>query len=319
LGLRLLSGLFGAVVRLRSAAYRRGWRKSERVAKPVVVIGNLVVGGSGKTPLVIWLVEQLRERGWRAGVVLRGYGGREIHEPRLVGTDSDPREVGDEALLLRLRTDAAVVVGADRLRAAQRLLQEGVDLVVADDGLQHLRLRRDFEIAVVDGNRGLGNGYLLPAGPLREPASRLAQVDCVVLNGGGPGAQRLALPSGVPVMMLQGGQLLPLWPQGAPRPLASLSGTRVHAVAGIGHPARFFAHLAQAGLDVIEHPFADHHDYRPEELRFGDGLPVLMTEKDAVKCRHFAAADFWYLPIAATFSAQQASALLDRVQSILRR
>jgi tetraacyldisaccharide 4'-kinase len=318
LGLRLLASLYGGVTVLRRAAYAHGWLKSHRVGCPVIVVGNVVVGGTGKTPLVIWLVEQLRARGYSPGVVLRGFGGRAARLPRVVQPDSDPREVGDEAVLLRLRTGGPVVVGTDRVQAAQRLLQEGVDAVIADDGLQHLRLRRDFEIAVVDGIRGLGNGYLLPAGPLREPSARLRSVDCVVVNGG-PGGDPLPLPRPPLLMTLEGEQLQPLAGNAASMPLQTLAGQPVHAVAGIGHPARFFAQLARAGLQVFEHPFPDHHEFRPSDLQFDDGLPVLMTEKDAVKCRRFATEDCWYLPVAASFTAEQGSVLLDRLQPLLRR
>lgn len=319
LGLRLLASLYGGVTALRRAAYAHGWLKSQRVDRPVIVVGNVVVGGTGKTPLVIWLVEQLRALGLRPGVVLRGFGGRGARQPRRVQPDSDPREVGDEAVLLRLRTGGPVVVGTDRVQAARWLLQEGVNVVVADDGLQHLRLRRDFEIAVVDGVRGLGNGYLLPAGPLREPGTRLRSVDCVVVNGSGPGSERLPLARPALLMTLQGEQLQPLAGDATAVPLQALAGQTVHAVAGIGHPARFFAQLAGAGLRVFEHPFPDHHEFRPSDLQFDDGLPVLMTEKDAVKCRRFATEDCWYLPVTASFTAEQGSALLGRLMPLLRR
>jgi tetraacyldisaccharide 4'-kinase len=322
--LRLAARMFGSAVRLRRAAYAHGLLASRRVRRPVIVVGNITVGGSGKTPLVIWLCEQLAALGARPGVVLRGYGGRAAagSAPLLVQPDSDAAVVGDEALLLAQRTRVPVVVCANRVRAAQRLLQEPVDVVVADDGLQHLALARDLELAVVDAARGLGNGYLLPAGPLREPPGRLAQFDAVVLNGeraadavAGAAASAstdaviAGLPPGVVFeMRLLGEQLWPLG-GGAPVALRSLAGMRVHAVAGIGHPQRFFGQLAAAGLQVIAHAFPDHHRYRAGELQFGDDLPLLMTEKDAVKCRSFAASNRWFLPVAASFPAAQADAL----------
>jgi tetraacyldisaccharide 4'-kinase len=325
--LRALARVFGLAVVLRRAAYARGLCRSRRVAKPVIVVGNLTVGGSGKTPLVIWLAQQLRERGLRPGVVLRGYGGVAVagRVPCLVTPDSDVAVVGDEALLLRLRTGVPVVVGRDRVGAAERLIAAGVDVIIADDGLQHLRLARDFEIAVIDGARGLGNRYLLPAGPLREPGERLARVDAVVINGGAGSALEAAAAAahavaGAPpgfVMRLNGEWLRTLAGTGAPVALSSLAGRRVHAVAGIGNPARFFAQLAAAGLEVIAHAFPDHHRFRAAELEFGDDLPLLMTEKDAVKCRPFAAANRWYLPVAASFAAADASALLARLQRCL--
>jgi tetraacyldisaccharide 4'-kinase len=325
--LRALAHLFGGVVRLRRAAYARGVCRSARLGKPVIVVGNLSVGGSGKTPLVIWLVQQLRARGLRPGVVLRGYGGRADGGGvvSLVTPESDVAVVGDEALLLRLRTGVPVVTGRDRVAAAQRLLAVGVDVIIADDGLQHLRLARDFEIAVIDAMRGLGNRYLLPAGPLREPPERLLQVDAVVVNGeavapaGGPAASAnvvRAQEAGF-VMRLSGEWLRTLAGNGEGLALSSLAGRRVHAIAGIGNPERFFSQLSAAGLQVIAHAFPDHHRYRAAELEFGDALPLLMTEKDAVKCRPFAAANRWYLPVSASFAAPEASALLARLQRCL--
>jgi tetraacyldisaccharide 4'-kinase len=332
LPLRWLSHAFGALLRLRRAAYALGICRAQRVALPVVVVGNLTVGGSGKTPLVIWLSEQLRSQGLRPGVILRGYGGSaQRHDTALgVEPDSDVAVVGDEALLLRLRTAAPVVVCRDRVRAARHLLQHGVDIILADDGLQHLRLERDCEIAVLDGRRLLGNGYLLPAGPLREPATRLQQMDIVVVNGPGGdqghggedqgyGGAAAGAVAGALHMQLRGDRLHSL--DGGPGrlALASLAGEVVHALAGIGNPPRFFALLQSAGLRVIAHAFPDHHRYRAAELEFGDGRPLLMTEKDAVKCRAFAAANRWYLPVTAEFAAADARALLARLQSCLVR
>ncbi len=315
--LRVLARLFGLGVRLRRAAYARGMCVSRRMARPVIMVGNITVGGSGKTPLVIWLAQQLGARGHRPGVVLRGYGGAAAtgRVPCLVTPDSDVAVVGDEALLLRLRTGMPVVVGRDRVAAAERLLATGVDLIIADDGLQHLRLARDFEIGVVDASRGLGNRYLLPAGPLREPAERLSRVDAVVINGV-PGAAAAGVPAAF-VMRLEGQWLRTLAGSGAAVALSSLAGQRVHAVAGIGNPRRFFAQLAAAGLEVVEHAFPDHHYYRAADLEFHDGLPLLMTEKDAVKCRAFAAANRWYLPVAVSFDGADGDALLARLQRCL--
>jgi len=317
--LRVLARVFGLVARLRRAAYARGLCVSRRMARPVIVVGNVTVGGSGKTPLVIWLAQELAARGHRPGVVLRGHGGAAVsgRVPCLVTPDSDVAHVGDEALLLRLRTGVPVVVGRDRVAAAERLLTTGVDLIIADDGLQHLRLARDFEIGVVDATRGLGNRYLLPAGPLREPAERLSQVDAVVINGANGAAAASAGVASAFVMRLEGQWLRTLAGTGAAVALSSQAGQRVHAVAGIGNPGRFFAQLAAAGLEVIEHAFPDHHRYRAADLEFPDGLPLLMTEKDAVKCRAFAAANRWYLPVAVSFEAAGGHALLARLQRCL--
>ena len=318
-------------MRARRRAYARGWLRSQQLEVPVVVIGNLNVGGSGKTPLAIWLVTQLRAAGYQPGVVLRGYGGAAARA-RLalrVEPDSDPVQVGDEALLLRRRTDEPVAVCRDRVRAANLLLAEGVDVIVADDGLQHLALARNFEIAVIDGERGFGNGYLLPAGPLREPPGRLASVDAVVVNGEGRYWRELAAAGGAGratersavvagpgrpfTMRLRGERLAPLGGGNAVIALSSLAGQRVHALAGIGNPERFFAQLRAAGLEVIEHAFPDHHRYRADDLAFEDALPLLMTEKDAVKCSAFGGRHRWYLPVTAEFAAAEGAALLGRL------
>ena len=314
--------LFGALVWLRTRMYAWGLLRQHRIGKPVIVIGNLSVGGTGKTPLVVWLVEQLQAQGRRPGIALRGYRGRAAATmtARLVQPDSDAGEVGDEALLLRLRTGAPVAIGRDRVQAAHELVRQGVDVIVCDDGLQHLRLARDHEVVVIDAARGLGNGYLLPAGPLRESAARLRRVDSIVLNGEGAVTDpTLGGIAPIFVMRLVGDQIWPLLGTGEPASLAQLAGKRVHAVAGIGNPQRFFSQLVAAGLDVIGHPFPDHHRFQASELRFGDELPLLMTEKDAVKCRGLAVSNCWYLPVAASFAPEQRSALLARLQPILSR
>jgi len=235
-----------------------------------------------------------------------------------VQADSDPAQVGDEAVLIQQRTGAAVVVGRDRVAAARHLLAARVDVILADDGLQHLRLGRDFEIAVIDAARGMGNGHLLPAGPLREPSSRLSCVGAVVVNGEGAPIELPVPVSAVFAMHLVGEQLRSLSGTGEPLPLTNFIGRRVHALAGLGNPQRFFAQLRAAGLEVLAHAFPDHHVYRADELDFGDQLPLLMTEKDAVKCRAFAAPDRWYLPVAASFTPEHAAGLLGRLQPVLK-
>src|SRR5690348_2228143 len=286
-----VEALYRAITRVRRALYRRGWKRSERLPVPVIVVGNITAGGAGKTPLVIALVEALRERGFRPGVVSRGYGGS-AQAPMLLDDNPDPRVVGDEPALVRLRTGAPVAIGRDRPRAARLLLQTGTDAVIADDGLQHHALARDVEICVVDGARRFGNARLLPAGPMREPLSRLSEMDFIVCNGSEPRAGEIP-------MHLQAGAVFALRDPASTRALESFSGRRAHAVAGIGHPARFFAMLRGHGIEVIEHPFADHYAYSPSDLAFGDGLPVLMTEKDAVKCRSFAGENTWVVPVRA--------------------
>ncbi|MDO1527414.1 tetraacyldisaccharide 4'-kinase [Fulvimonas sp. R45] len=298
-----LAALYGVVVRLRRAGYRHGWLRSERLPAPVIVVGNLTAGGAGKTPLTLALVEALRARGRHPGVVSRGYGGRQ-RGPRLLGDAPDPADVGDEPCLIRA-AGVPVAVGHDRPAAARLLLDAGCDVVVADDGLQHYRLARDVEICVIDGARRFGNGRLLPRGPLREPLDRLHTVDFRVCNGGDPAAGEVP-------MRLKGGRAVSLVDD-RERPLADFAGRRVHAVAGIGHPRRFFESLRALGVDVVEHAFPDHHAYAPADLDFGDGLPVLMTAKDAVKCRAFARDGWWSVPVRAVLPDDFFDAVCQRL------
>lgn len=307
-----LSLLYASLLALRAACYRAGWLRRERLPVPVIVVGNVTVGGTGKTPLVVWLVEQLRLRGWQPGIISRGYGGRSRHWPRPVTADSDPAEAGDEPVLLARRLHCPVVVGPRRADAARMLLTtQAVDIIVSDDGLQHLALARDIEIAVVDAARGLGNGMLLPAGPLREPAARLRTVDCVVHNGGDADGQGLRMDL-VPdrLMRLDGSQS---------SALTDWAGREVHAIAGIGNPERFFETLRAAGLRVRPHPYPDHHRFRASDIEFAhnDGIgAVLMTEKDAVKCRAFAGPHHWFLPVQASLPPEagpRLDALLARL------
>ena len=304
-----LSWLFALLVRARRFCYRRGWFESAHPGRPVVVIGNLTVGGSGKTPLTAWLATALAARGLRVGIASRGYGGR-ARAPVEVTADSDPAEVGDEPVLLARRSGARVVVARDRLAAARKLAP-AVDLILADDGLQHYRLQRDLEILVVDGERRYGNGRLLPAGPLREPLARAAEVDLVIVNGATAAPGELA-------MQIEPGAVVAL-ATGRRTSLADFRGLRVHALAGIGNPARFYATLRAAGLLPIEHPLPDHAALTPADVAFGDALPVLMTEKDAVKCGSFPPAQLSFLEVSARFGVQDADLLLDRVAALAAR
>ncbi len=306
--LRPLSWLYALAVAARRLAYATGLVPVTKLATPVVVVGNLTVGGTGKTPFVVWLVGQMAEAGRKPGVIARGYG-RRGKAPRLVEETSAAGEVGDEPLLVRRRTGRPVAVGRERPVAGRLLATQGVDVVVADDGLQHLALARDCELVLIDGVRGFGNGLLLPAGPLRERTARLRTVDAIILLDG----TRERSLAGRPVfhMRLEATSVLPLaGPREAALPLAGLAGQRVHAVAGIGHPERFFGMLRAAGLDVIAHPFPDHHAYCAADLAFGDDLPVLMTEKDAVKCLPFASSRLGYVPVTAVFGDPDARELL---------
>ncbi len=300
-----LSYLYRGVMAIRRRWFRFAPQRS--IGVPVIVVGNVTVGGTGKTPMVLWLVDRLKGAGWQPGIASRGYGGSAGRGPLAARADSDPAVVGDEPTLLARRARVPVMVGADRVLAASALVDIGVDVVVCDDGLQHLRLARDVEIAVVDGQRGLGNGRCLPAGPLREPATRLDTVDAVVVNGGvarRPGNLRMRLaPSGV--LRVDGSD---------ERRLEEFAGQTVNAVAGIGNPQRFFAQLREAGIDVIEHPLPDHAVIEPSDIDFGDGRAVLMTEKDAVKCAAFAGETAWYVRVNARFDDDDTArleALLD--------
>ncbi|HET8555498.1 MAG TPA: tetraacyldisaccharide 4'-kinase [Rhodanobacteraceae bacterium] len=305
--LRPLTWLYRAVVSVRAWLYRHGWLASERLPAPVVVVGNITLGGTGKTPLVIALVEHLRRQGGRPGVVSRGYGGTQ-ETPMLLPDKPDPARFGDEPCLIRQRTGVPVAVGRDRPAAARRLLEAGCDVVVADDGLQHYRLQRDVEICVIDGERRLGNGLMLPCGPLREPPSRLRRVDFRVCNGG-------ETDNGEVPMQLTGDHARHLRNDEREQPLHAFTDRPVHAIAGIGNPARFFDSLRAQGLDVIEHPFPDHHAFARDDLDFGDDLPVLMTEKDAVKCAGFAHDRCWSVPARAVLPETFFSQLDQRLHN----
>ena len=284
LWLHALVPIYAGLRGLHHLPYRLGLRKPHRLPVPVIVVGNLTVGGSGKTPLVLALVDALRARGWNPGVISRGYGGSATM-PMRIDNSSDPTVVGDEPCLIRQRSGAPVAVARRRVEAGRLLLghdNDNVpDVLIADDGLQHIALARDVEICVIDGVRRFGNGQLLPAGPLREPLERLDQIDFRVVNGGVPAAGETAI-------QLRADRVNSLLDANLHVALTSFAGQRVHAVAGIGNPDRFFHQLRDAGLDVIEHPFPDHYAFRSSDLEFNDDLLVLMTEKDAIKCRAFA-------------------------------
>jgi len=302
--LQPLAWLYSGLAWLRVMVYREGWLQAYRSRRVVVVVGNLTVGGTGKTPLVIWLAENLRARGLHVGIATRGYGATDGRTRRVLASD-DAKSVGDEPCMLRRRLDLPVVVGADRAEAV-RLLEKNSEVILCDDGLQHPGLVPDIEIAVVDGARGFGNGRLLPAGPLREPASRLDSVDAVVVNGAGfrrPGAITMRLEP-VEVVALDGLTR---------RPLAEFSGQAVIAAAAIGNPGRFFALLRANGLAVEERAFRDHATLTPVEAGAGTGKPVLMTEKDAVKCTGSGWRDAWYVTVEARIDSAAAKRLLERV------
>ncbi len=285
LGERLYRGLLG----LRRWAYSLGLRRATRLPVPVVIVGNLTAGGTGKTPLVAWLAGELLRRGWKPGIVTRGYGAA-AHSARRLPPGAEPAEFGDEPVWLAHATGCPVAIGRRRIEAARLLIEsDGVDVLISDDGLQHWALARDLEIVLIDGQRDFGNGRLLPAGPLREPVERLHRVDAVVVNGG----ER----EGAFSMQVHAERALSLRDLAHARPIASFSGQRVHAIAGIGNPNRFFQLLRGHGIEVDAHAYPDHHAFDGSELVFADDLPVLITEKDAGKCAPHADGRIWVVPI----------------------
>jgi tetraacyldisaccharide 4'-kinase len=299
--LRPVEFVFRLVAASRRVVYRLGVMSPAKGSVPLIVVGNITVGGTGKTPVVIALVEHLQGLGLRPGVVSRGYGASNEKFPYSLNADSNASHCGDEALLIYQRTGCPVVVAPDRPAAVRQLETEfKVDVVLSDDGLQHYAMHRDIEIAVVDSRRGVGNGFCLPAGPLREPCSRLADVDfilyrgsCDPINGVLYRCDNLVnLKTGEVRDFSAGGDLL-----------------AVHAVAGIGQPSQFFATLRNAGFQAVEHCFSDHHDYTASDLESMSDRPVLMTEKDAVKCRPLASDNCWYLKITAEIPAQVTDAV----------
>jgi tetraacyldisaccharide 4'-kinase len=308
-----LSLVYAGVANWKRGRLEQAQRNVFLPVKAVIVVGNLTVGGSGKTPMTAWLAERLRNAGYRPGIVSRGYGRRNGPASLLVGPGADPAVVGDEPIMLARRTGVPVWVDRDRVRAASALAEEqGVDVVISDDGLQHHRLPRDISILMVDARRRFGNGLCLPAGPLREPRSAAARADFVVVTGGSPQPGEYTMDL-VPSDVLRRVDRPVLT-----RPVCDLVGRPAHAVAGIADPERFFDALNEVGVEVIPHPFPDHHRFRARNILFADQLPVLMTEKDAVKCRDFADERHWYWPVSAQPEAAFEQALLHRLETSIR-
>jgi len=307
-----LAALFRILAGLRRFTFRIGLLRPERLPVPVIVVGNITAGGTGKTPLTLWLCGFLQEQGFKPGIVSRGYGGHARLQAVTAG--SDPAAAGDEPVLLARRSRCPVWIGRDRVAAARALLaaNPGCDVIVCDDGLQHYRLQRDIEVVVIDDSRGLGNGLPLPAGPLREGAARLQSVDAVVINGSGdpdmPMASRFD-------MSLEGSQFHNLLNPGHSAGAPEFRGRRLHAVAGIGNPMRFFEHLQGLGLSFTAHAFPDHHPFSTADLDFDNADEVIMTEKDAIKCQRFARENHWALSVAATVDPELGRLILNRLKS----
>ncbi|MFC1589719.1 tetraacyldisaccharide 4'-kinase [Pseudomonadota bacterium] len=304
------AALYCLLVFIRRVFFRAGIFKCYKLSAPVIIVGNITVGGTGKTPLLIALCELLKSQGYKPGVISRGYGG-DFDGERLVA-DSDRAElIGDEPCLIHARTGCPMVVGSNRVAAAKLLLAESdCNIILSDDGLQHYRLQRDIEIAIVDNNRQFGNGFCLPSGPLREPVSRLRQVDIVVDHYS---AAKTAIREDNFTLKFSDAVSLKT---NESMSLDDFRGAAVHAVAGIGHPKRFFDQLSREGLDVIEHELPDHHKFTGDDLQFNDSLDVLMTEKDAVKCQGFSADTLWYVPVTAELSKSFRQKLLSKANQL---
>lgn len=302
------SWFFRMGVALRRWLYDVGLIKIQCFSMPIVVVGNITVGGTGKTPFVIWLVKFLQMHGFNPGIVTRGVGGKKHVNPYLVQAQDKPETVGDEAILLLQNTQCPVCIGIDRVAVVKKLLEYShCDVIIADDGLQHYHLGRDIEIAMIDSERGFGNGFMLPAGPLREPVKRLNKIDFIISNGDENNEFSL---------LLMPDELISLKDSQQRIKLTDFPHPKVHAVAGIGNPSRFFNVLRKNGLEVIEHVFPDHHLYQPHELNFPDAYPILMTEKDAVKCKHFSNEHSWYLSITAKINSELEKQILKKINSI---
>lgn len=304
-----LSALYRTIIWLRRHCYSIGIFKQQRLVVPVIIVGNVSVGGTGKTPFVIWLAKQLQQAGFRPGIISRGYGGHTDKYPQRVESSSNPAIVGDEPIIIHRHTQCPMAVAPDRFSAGKMLLQQSdCNIIIADDGLQHYALARDIEIVIVDGDRLFGNKYCLPAGPLREPLSRLEQVDFIVHNGGKSSAQFQMNLSQIPAINL-------LEPT-IHKNITDFVDQPVHAVAGIGNPDRFFKQLIKQGLNIIPHPFNDHHIFQSNDISFNDSNPILMTEKDAVKCQHFVNKNMWAVPIEATISGKLDQQLLQTIAGL---
>ena len=312
-----LSGLFWLIIKTRRLLYVCGVFKSKYVGVPVIVVGNITAGGTGKTPVSIWLAKSLKERGFVPGIVSRGYGGSKSSSPMRVDAASDPAVVGDEPVLLAKRSTCPVAVDSDRVRAAGMLVDDGADLIIADDGLQHHRLERCYEICVIDGARWLGNRLILPAGPLRETTSRLAEVDQILVNGRYRDEPETTIEQNAIEFGLVANEVCRL-NESLSRPIDRFAGKTVHGIAAIGNPKRFFDLLRAKGMQVIEHALPDHAVIDRGALNFGDEFDILMTEKDAVKLGTKIGDRFWYVPVDLEMDPVLAGPWLEQIESRMR-
>lgn len=315
-----LTGLFYLLSSARRLAFSVGLFKSYKVDIPVIVVGNIGIGGNGKTPVVVHLVELSKGLGLKPGVISRGYGGTAENYPYLLDETSTTSKAGDEPILIYQRCHVPVVVGSDRVASAKMLIEQGCNLVISDDGLQHYRLKRDLELVIIDGNRLFGNGLLLPAGPLREGVWRLKQADLVIFNGKRASKSK-ALNDDSLLMTLAANELIHI-KTGEKRSLAGFLELEetVNAIAGIGDPQRFFNTLKQLGFTIKkQHGFIDHKDFTESDFKlFNQDIPLLMTEKDAVKCQAFAQENWWYLPVSAQFSEKDEQAILKCLKAKIK-
>ena len=304
-----LSALYRIIIWIRKNLYQRGILKQHHLTVPVIIVGNISVGGTGKTPTVIWLAKQLQKAGYKPGIISRGYGGKADHYPLAVTAQSDSNQVGDEPIIISRQTACPMVVAPNRIAAGKMLLDHyHCDIIISDDGLQHYALQREIEIIIVDGNRGFGNQYCLPAGPLREPLSRMNSVDFIIYNGGHDNVDYTMQLIQKPAVNLVQPTLT--------KDISEFNSQQVHAIAGIGNPQQFFDQLTQYGLNIIPHPFADHQPFQHNDINFNDDKAILMTEKDAVKCQHFANKNMWYIPIEVAISGKLEQHLLDKLAGL---
>lgn len=306
-----ISMVYDDIIRFRAFLYKIGLFKKTKIAVPVIIVGNITVGGTGKTPLILCLARYLIEEGYKPGIISRGYGGNAESWPQWVDENSNVNQVGDEAVLMAKRANCPLAVGPERVKAAEMLLENSdCNIILSDDGLQHYALERDIEIIVVDGERRFGNGYILPCGPLRESVARLQKVDLVIVNGDATEDNEfsMAIKGDVAVNITTNEEKL----------LTEFSSFSCHALAGIGNPKRFFDILEQRGLSIQNHAFPDHHKFSLEDITFNDDKPVLMTEKDAVKCLQFATDKHWYLPVKAVPQPQFIEKLLALIEEKIR-